>query len=94
MSPFSLVLMLASLISMLAVKPSPTHTLNTKNPLKNLSPHHRFCPSSSSGLELSAVLLGPAKVEDNNALLPDVAIFAGLVNLTGYPDVAAAAAVS
>lgn len=37
------------------------------------------------------MLLGPAKVEDNNALLPDVAIFAGLVNLTERPDVAAAA---
>lgn len=35
------------------------------------------------------MLLGPVEVEDNNALLPVVAIFAGLVNRTERPDVAA-----
>lgn len=51
--------------------------------------HHKSCPSSSSGLEFSSVLLGPAEVEDNNALLPEVAIFAGFVNRVERPDVAA-----
>lgn len=36
------------------------------------------------------MLLGPVEVEDNNALLPDVAIFAGLVNRAEHPDVAVA----
>ena len=35
------------------------------------------------------MLLGPVDVEDNNALLPEVAIFAGLVNRAAErPDVA------
>lgn len=50
---------------------------------------HKFCPSSSSGLEFSSVLLGPVELEDNSALLPEVAIFAGLGNRTERPDVAA-----
>lgn len=50
--------------------------------------HHKSCPSSSSGLEFSSVLLGPVEVEDNNALLPEVAIFAGLANRPERPDVA------
>lgn len=35
------------------------------------------------------MLFGPVEVEDNNALLPEVAIFAGFVNRAERPDVAA-----
>lgn len=35
------------------------------------------------------MLLGPVELEDNSALLPEVAIFAGLGNRTERPDVAA-----
>lgn len=35
------------------------------------------------------MLFGPIEAEDNNALLPEVAIFAGFVNRAERPDVAA-----
>lgn len=63
----------------------PWHTQRANNKLSpdNTSPHHKSWPSSSSGFWLSSVLFGPAELEDNSALLPEVAIFARFVNRSG-----------
>lgn len=63
----------------------PWHKQRAPNKLSsdNTSPHHKSWPSSSSGFWLSSILFDPAEVEDNSALLPEVAIFARFVNRSG-----------